>query len=102
MKINFDDEQEGENTESHMKIPSTDQIYKEQLKIEQLQKLKSSLRTNKLLLIFIILFCSLFTAYQIFQDYRISSYRKEILELKDELEEMKNKIDLNRKNVCNV
>ena len=99
MKINFDDEQEGENTESHMKIPSTDQIYKEQLKIEQLQKLKSSLRTNKLLLIFIILFCSLFTAYQIFQDYRISSYRKEILELKDELEEMKNNIDLNRKNV---
>ena len=76
MELNFDDEQDGENTENHMKIPNSDQVFKEQVKLEQIQSLKSSIRANKVLLIFIIIFCSLFSAYQLLQDYRISFYQK--------------------------
>ena len=95
MELNFDDEQDGENTENHMKIPNSDQVFKEQVKLEQIQSLKSSIRANKVLLIFIIIFCSLFSAYQLLQDYRISSYQKEILKLKKEIEEMKKEMNTN-------
>ena len=95
MELNFDDEQDGENTENHMKIPNSDQVFKEQVKLEQIQSLKSSIRANKVLLIFIIIFCSLFSAYQLLQDYRISFYQKEILKLKKEIEEMKKEMNTN-------
>ena len=78
MELNFDDEQEGENTEKHMKIPNSDQVFKEQVKYEQIQILKNSIKSNKILIIFLIIFCSLFTADQLLQDYRISNFQKEI------------------------
>ena len=95
MELNFDDEQDEENTENHMKIPNSDRVFKEQVKLEQIQNLKSSIKANKVLLIFIIIFCSLFSAYQLLQDYRISSYQKEVLELKKEIEEMKKEMNSN-------
>jgi len=95
MELNFDDEQDEENTENHMKIPNSDRVFKEQVKLEQIQNLKSSIKANKVLLIFIIIFCSLFSAYQLLQDYRISSYQKEVLKLKKEIEEMKKEMNSN-------
>ncbi len=95
MELNFDDEQDEENTENHMKIPNSDRVFKEQVKLEQIQNLKSSIKANKVLLIFIIIFCSLFSAYQLLQDYRISSYQKEVSKLKKEIEEMKKEMNSN-------
>ena len=89
MKINFDDEQEGENTENHMKIPNSDLKFKEQVKLDQLERLKKSIKSNKIQIIFIIIFCSLFTAYQLLQDNRISNFQKELLKLKEQINEMK-------------
>ena len=94
MELNFEDEQEEENTEKHMKIPNSDQIFKEQVKLEQIQNLKNSIKANKILLIFIIIFCSLFSAYQLLQDYRISFFQKEITKLKKEIEEMKQEMNI--------
>ena len=56
MELKFDDEQEVENTQSHMKIPNSDQIFKEQVKMEQLESLKNSIKTNKIFLISAIIF----------------------------------------------
>ena len=102
MKINFDDEQEGENTENHMKIPNSDLIFKEQVKLDQLERLKKSIKSNKIQIIFIIIFCSLFTAYQLLQDNRISNFQKELLKLKEQINEMKSnsmKNEINNKNI---
>ena len=90
MELNFENEQEGEdeNTEKHMKIPNSDQVFKEQVKLEQIQILKNSIKNNKILIIFLIIFCTLFTAYQLLQDYRISNFQKEIFELKEQIEEL--------------
>ena len=104
MKINFDDEQEGENTENHMKIPNSDHIFKEQVKLDQLERLKKSIKSNKIQIIFIIIFCSLFTAYQLLQDNRISNFQKELLKLKEQINEMKSnsmKNEINNKNITN-
>ena len=104
MKINFDDEQEGENTENHMKIPNSDLIFKEQVKLDQLERLKKSIKSNKIQIIFIIIFCSLFTAYQLLQDNRISNFQKELLKLKEQINEMKSnsmKNEINNKNITN-
>ena len=104
MKINFDDEQEGENTENHMKIPNPDLIFKEQVKLDQLERLKKSIKSNKIQIIFIIIFCSLFTAYQLLQDNRISNFQKELLKLKEQINEMKSnsmKNEINNKNITN-
>ena len=88
MELNFEDEQEGDNTEKHMKIPNSDQVFKEQVKLEQIQILKNSIKSNKILIIFLIIFCTLFTAYQLLQDYRISNFQKEIFQLKEQIEEL--------------
>ena len=88
MEINFEEEQEGENTEKHMKIPNSDQVFKEQVKLEQIQNMKNSIKSNKILIIFLIIFCSLFTAYQLLQDYRISNFQKEIFQLREQIEEL--------------
>ena len=98
MELNFDDEQEGENTEKHMKIPNSDQVFKEQVKYEQIQILKNSIKSNKILIIFLIIFCSLFTAYQLLQDYRISNFQKEIFNLKEKIEELHSIINEQRLN----
>ena len=37
MKLNFYEEQEGENTEDNMKIQSSDQIFKGHVKFEKIQ-----------------------------------------------------------------
>ena len=90
MELNFEDEQEGEveNTEKHMKIPNSDQVFKEQVKLEQIQMLKNSIKNNKIIIIFLIIFCSIFTAYQFFQEYRILNFKKEIFQLKEQIEEL--------------
>ena len=99
MELNFENEQEGEddNTEKHMKIPNSDQVFKEQVKLEQIQILKNSIKNNKILIIFLIIFCTLFTAYQLLQDYRISNFQKEIFELKEQIEELQIKNQKNQK-----
>ena len=96
MELKFDDEQEVENTQSHMKIPNSDQIFKEQVKMEQLESLKNSIKTNKIFLISAIIFFSIFSAYQLFNDYQISNYQEEILKLKKDIEEMKEEIKSNK------
>lgn len=101
MEYDYDEVQGGENTENHMKIPNSEKMYKGQVKLEQIQSLKNSIKTNKLIIMMIIIFCSLFTAYQLYQEYRISFYRKEILKLKNELEVMKENIKLNEQNLIN-
>ena len=90
MELNFEDEQEGEveNTEKHMKIPNSDQVFKEQVKLEQIQMLKNSIKNNKIIIIFLIIFCSVFTAYQLLQEYRILNFKKEIFQLKEQIEEL--------------
>ena len=100
MELNFENEQEGEddNTEKHMKIPNSDQVFKEQVKYEQIQILKNSIKSNKILIIFLIIFCSLFTAYQLLQDYRISNFQKEIFNLKEKIEELHSIINEQRLN----
>lgn len=98
MELNFDDEQEGENIVKHMKIPNSDQVFKEQVKYEQIQILKNSIKSNKILIIFLIIFCSLFTAYQLLQDYRISNFQKEIFNLKEKIEELHSIINEQRLN----
>ena len=103
MELKFDDEQEVENTQSHMKIPNSDQIFKEQVKMEQLESLKNSIKTNKIFLISAIIFFSIFSAYQLFNDYQISNYQEEILKLKKDIEEMKEEIKLNKnKNIESI
>ena len=95
MELKFEDEQEGENTQNHMKIPNSDQIFKEQVKLEQLESLKGSIKTNKIFLIFVVIVFSIFSAYQFLHDYRLSNYQEEILKLKKDIEEMKKEIKLN-------
>ena len=109
MKINFDEEQDSDNTENHMKIPNSDQIFKEQVKLEEIQNIKHSIDSLKIIIIFIIIFCALLIIYQILQDYRVSSYRKEILNLKEQIIDMKlhinnfnEKIDINNQTNTNI
>ena len=59
MELKFEDEQEGENTQNHMKIPNSDQIFKEQVKLEQLESLKGAIKTNKIFLIFVVIVFSI-------------------------------------------
>lgn len=87
-----------------MKIPNPDLLFKEQVKLDQLERLKKSIKSNKIQIIFIIIFCSLFTAYQLLQDNRISNFQKELLKLKEQINEMKSnsmKNEINNKNITN-
>ena len=96
MKLNFDDEQEGENTENHMKIPDSDRVFKEHIKFEQIQNLRSSVKFNNILSIIIIIFCSLFTAYQLLQDHRLSKFQNDIFDLKEQIKEIQ--LNMNNNN----
>ena len=93
MKINFDEEQDSDNTENNMKIPNTDLPFKEQVKLEEVQNIKNSIKSQKSILIFFIIFFILLIIYQLLQDYRISIFVKEISNLKLQITEMKSYIN---------
>ena len=99
MKLNFYDEQEGENIENDMKIPNSDQVYRVQVKLEQIQNLRSSVKFNNILSILIIIFCSLFTAYQLLQDHRISNFQNDIFDLKEQIKEIQLNINNNNQQI---
>ena len=99
MKLNFDDEQEGENSENHMKIPNSDQVFKQQVKFEQIQNLRSSVKFNNILSILIIIFCSLFTAYQLLQDHRLTKFQNDIFDLKEQIKEIQLNMNSNNQQI---
>ena len=101
MKINFDEEQDSDNTENNMKIPNTDLPFKEQVKLEEVQNIKNSIKSQKSILIFFIIFFILLIIYQLLQDYRISIFVKEISNLKLQITEMKSYINNINENIIN-
>lgn len=88
MKIKFEDEPESESRE-HIKISQTDFFYNEQVKIDEIYKLKVSIKFIKILSIISIIFCIIFTIFQIFQDYQFSSLQRQLNNLQLEIQELK-------------
>lgn len=93
MKLNFEEEQESheQEQESHdqIKIPHTDLFYNEQIKLEEIYNLKVSIKFIKILSTISIVFCFIFTIFQIFQDSQFSTLQKHFNDLKKEIEELK-------------
>ena len=90
MKLNFEDEQETES-DGRIKVPQTDFFYNEQVKMEEIYKLKVSIKFIKILSIILVIFCLLFALFQVFHDYQLTSFQKEINKLKNEIEDLKSK-----------
>jgi len=88
MKLNFEDEQETES-DTRIKVPQTDFFYNEQVKMEEIYKLKVSIKFIKILSIILVIFCLLFALFQVFHDYQLTFFQKEINKLKNEIEELK-------------
>ena len=94
MKLNFEDEQEtGSN--DHIKIPENDFFYNEQIRMDEINKMKVSIKFIKILSFISIIFCIIFTIFQIFQDYQFSSLQKKLNQLKVEIQELKLNINNN-------
>ena len=88
MKLNFVDEQES-GSNDHIKIPETDFFYNEQIKMDEIYKIKVSIKFIKIISMISIIFCIIFTIFQIFQDYQFSSLQKQLNHLKIEIQEFK-------------
>ena len=88
MKLNFEDEQETES-DGRIKVPQTDFFYNEQVKMEEIYKLKVSIKFIKILSIILVIFCLIFIFFQVFHDYQLTSFQKEINKLKNEIEDLK-------------
>ena len=91
MKLNFEDEQETES-DGRIKVPQTDFFYNEQVKMEEIYQLKVSIKFIKILSIILIIFCLLFALFQVFHDYQLTFFQKEINKLKNEIEDLKSKL----------
>lgn len=88
MKINFSDEQE-QNSNDHIKIPESDFFYNEQIKMDEIYKMKVSIKFIKIISIISLIFCIIFAIFQIFQDYQFSTLQKQLNQLKTEINEIK-------------
>ena len=94
MKLNFEDEQEtGSN--DHIKISEADFFYHEQIKMDEIYKMKVSIKFIKILSIISIIFCIIFTIFQVLQDYQFSSLQKQLHQLKFDIQELKLNINNN-------
>ena len=98
MKLNFEGEPEDES-DNRIKIPQTESFYNEQVKIEEIYNLKVSIKFIQILSLISIVFCILFTIFQIFQDYQFSTFQKELITLKNEIQELKLKNINNNKDI---
>ena len=96
MKLNFEDEPESESADN-IKISQADFFYNEQVKIDEIYKIKVSIKFIKILSIISIIFCIIFTIFQIFQDYQFSSLQKQLNNLQLELQDLKSNNNYNYK-----
>lgn len=88
MKLNFVGESEVDN-DSHNKISQADFFYNEQLKRTEIYKIKVSIKFIQILSAISIVFFIFFGIFQIFQDYQFSTFKKQLITLKNEIEELK-------------